>query len=434
MQTAVDKDADVRKLVLAAERAAGANRPDEFQRLYSQAQALAPEHPLVLNLAGVQELQRGNPAGARRLFERALEGETANPALWINLATSLRRLSLPEEEMRALERALAIDPRHVLALLQKGSLLEVQGKRRAAARVYQNVLQAMPRGVQLAPQVAAAVQRARAAVKENDAALAEFLTSRLERGGEGSVAPRSGDRMQIALDTFLGRAPVHTQRPTFFYFPRLPAPEFFPRADFPWLTALEAATADIRNEFQRVVAEDSSRLEPYIAYPEGVPLDQWRELNHSRRWSACYLWRDGVPVTANLARCPRTAQALAQLPMMEITGYAPTAFFSILDARTKIPPHTGVTNTRVICHLPLVVPPGCGFRVGWETREWRAGEAWVFDDTYEHAAWNDSEVPRGILIFDVWNPYLSPTEREQVASAVTAIREYYRGEAVVGKE
>jgi aspartyl/asparaginyl beta-hydroxylase (cupin superfamily) len=135
-----------------------------------------------------------------------------------------------------------------------------------------------------------------------------------------------------------------------------------------------------------------------------------------------------MPVTENLARCPRTAQALAQLPRLEIPGYAPTAFFSILDAKARIPPHTGVTNTRAICHLPLVVPPGCGFRVGWETREWREGEAWVFDDTYEHAAWNDSDVPRGILIFDLWNPYLTPAEREQVSAAVVAIRDFYRGQ------
>jgi aspartate beta-hydroxylase len=435
MQAAVGNDADVRKLVHAAERAASSNQPGEFQRLYSQAQALAPEHPLVLNLTGVQELQRGNVAEARRLFERALETEHANPALWINLATSLRGLSLRDEEMKALERALAIDPRHVLALLQKGSLLELQGKRRAAAKVYQNVLQTIPRGAQLPPKIAAAVQRAVAVVKENDAALAEFLHARLA-GGRDSSSPAlgGGERFGIAIDTFLGRAPVHAQRPTFLYFPRLPAPEFFSRGEFPWLARLEAATADIRRELQRVLTEDSARLEPYIAYPEGVPLDQWKELNHSHRWSAFYLWRDGAPVTANLARCPKTAQALAQAPLMEIPGYAPTAFFSILDAGAKIPPHTGVTNTRVTCHLPLLVPPGCGFRVGWETREWREGEAWVFDDTYEHAAWNDSEVPRGILIFDAWNPYLTPAEREQVAAAVVAIREFYRGEVTVGKE
>jgi len=430
MQAAVANDSEVRRLIQAAERAGSAGNATEFNRLFAQAQSLAPDHPLVLNLAGVQELHRGNATSARQLLERALESERSNPALWINLATTLRQLNLAEEEMKALERALALDPRHLLALLQKGSLLERQGKRRAAAKAFATALQVVPRGARLAGNVQAAVQRAAAVVKQNDEELEAFLRDQLGPGRQAGAGTRFG----VGVDMFLGKVPVHSQNPTFFYFPRLPAPEFFPRSEFPWLSPLEAATPDIRREFQQAIAEDSSRLEPYIAYPEGVPLDQWAELNHSRKWSAFYLWRDGVPMTPALARCPRTAQVLAQMPMMEIPGYGPTAFFSILDAKSKIPPHTGVTNTRVIVHLPLVVPPGCRFRVGWETREWREGEAWVFDDTWEHAAWNDSDVPRGILIFDTWNPYLTPAEREQVATAVQAIREFYKGEVTVGTE
>ena len=94
--------------------------------------------------------------------------------------------------------------------------------------------------------------------------------------------------------------------------------------------------------------------------------------------------------------------------------YGPTAFFSILDAKTRIPPHCGVTNTRLIVHVPLVIPEGCRFRVGSTTRPWRPGEAFVFDDTIEHEAWNDSDIPRAVLIFDIWNPYLSEAERELV--------------------
>ena len=73
-----------------------------------------------------------------------------------------------------------------------------------------------------------------------------------------------------------------------------------------------------------------------------------------------------------------------------------------------------------IVHLPLVLPPGCGFRVGGETREWRIGEAWVFDDTIEHAAWNDSDETRIILICDIWSPRLSPEERDAIRSVIAA--------------
>jgi aspartyl/asparaginyl beta-hydroxylase (cupin superfamily) len=210
------------------------------------------------------------------------------------------------------------------------------------------------------------------------------------------------------------------------YFPQIPAVEFLERADFPWLDAVESATAEIRAELTAVLGSASSGLEPYVAYPDGVPLDQWKELNRSRRWSAYFLWNEGAARPEHLARCPRTAEVLARAPLCDLPGHAPTAFFSVLDAHTDIPPHTGVTNTRLTVHLPLIVPPGCGFRVGSERREWTEGRAWVFDDTIEHAAWNHSDVPRAILIFDIWNPYLSEAERDVVRAATEAVGNYYR--------
>jgi len=171
---------------------------------------------------------------------------------------------------------------------------------------------------------------------------------------------------------------------------------------------------------------DRAGLQPYIDYPAGVPIDQWKELNRSRRWSAYFLWNQGTPQPAHLARCPRTASALAATPRCEVAQRAPNAFFSILDPHTTIPAHTGVTNTRLTVHLPLIVPPDCAFRVGGTTRELVPGKAWVFDDTIEHEAWNRSDAPRAILIFDIWNPFLSEAEREMVTAATEVIGTYYQ--------
>jgi aspartyl/asparaginyl beta-hydroxylase (cupin superfamily) len=101
--------------------------------------------------------------------------------------------------------------------------------------------------------------------------------------------------------------------------------------------------------------------------------------------------------------------------------------FSALTPHTRIPPHTGVANFRLLVHLPLILPPGCGFRVGGETREWKFGEAWVFDDTIEHEAWNNSDELRVIMICDVWSPLLSDSEREAIAAVIEA-RDRYTGE------
>jgi aspartyl/asparaginyl beta-hydroxylase (cupin superfamily) len=115
-----------------------------------------------------------------------------------------------------------------------------------------------------------------------------------------------------------------------------------------------------------------------------------------------------------------------------VPGSTPSALFSILDAKTRIPPHTGVSNTRLIVHLPLIIPSGCGFRVGAEQREWIPGKAFVFDDTMEHEAWNDSDVPRAVLIFDIWSPFVSEVEREFVRSVTAAVGEYYGTRAYQG--
>jgi len=149
-------------------------------------------------------------------------------------------------------------------------------------------------------------------------------------------------------------------------------------------------------------------------------VDQWAELNHNPKWSTFFLWRDGVRQAEACALCPRTAALLDELPLADQPGFSPTVVFSVLDARTRIPPHTGSSNIRLIGHLPLILPGPAGFRVGNVTRQWRLGEAWLFDDTIEHEAWNEADAPRVILIFDVWNPLLTPGERALVSAMMTA--------------
>ena len=424
------EDTLIRGFILEAEKAAAAGQRDEVQRLLARAEAAAPAHPLVLNARAVLALQAGNSAAARELLDRAVLQDSANPALWLNLAAALRALSLADEEDKALDAALKLSPRNFVALLQKAELLELRGKPKSAAKVYQNALQTLPVNARLPNSLRAQVERAFAAVKRNDDALEARIEEAL-RETRANFPAQETKRADHGIAAFLGRRRIYHPQPTFLHVPSLPSDEFYERAQFPWLAEFEAATAEIRAECLRVLAEDSGEVVPYIQRPDGVPLDQWTELNQSRRWSAFFLWRDGERVPANAARCPRTAALLEAAPLANVPGYAPSAFFSILDKKSHIPAHTGVTNSRLIVHLPLVVPAGCRFRVGSETREWREGEAWVFDDTLEHEAWNDSEQPRAILIFDVWHPALSQGERELIRRSVPAIKDYYRDEVVI---
>lgn len=417
-------NATVLRLLQAYKAAGAAGRMAEAERQLAQVARLAPAHPAVLNELGLQMLRRGEAATARELFRRATQADPRHPQLWSNLAASLDALNQLTEEHDAIERALALEPRHLTALLQKGTLLERTGDPRNAARVYRNALATLPAGERPPETIAAMIEHARSAIGQDDAALGAAIEERL-----AAIRARHGGgefrRVAHCVDLLTGRRTRYTPQPTFLYFPEIPAVEFFDRGDFPWLDGMEAASDAIRAELMDVLVADREGLEPYVAYPEGVPLNQWRELNKSRRWSAYFLWNQSVPQAAHLARCPRTGEALKGAPQCDVAARAPTAYFSILDAKTRIPPHTGVTNTRLTVHLPLIIPPDCGFRVGAETREWIAGKAWVFDDTIEHDAWNLSDVPRAILIFDIWNPSLTPAERDLVRAATEVVGTYY---------
>jgi aspartyl/asparaginyl beta-hydroxylase (cupin superfamily) len=369
-------------------------------------------------------LAGGNPGAALTLLEQAVVLVPKQVPLLLSLAAALRSLGRREDELAVLERALGIDPTHLIVLLQKAALLDLMDKPRAAAGIYTNALQVLPPGIQLPAAIDAHVAHARKRVAENSAKVAALVDARLATLGLEQGSREERQRFDRCMDRLLGRKRIYSPEPTFMLFPYLMNFEFFPREFFPWLAELEDATGAIRDEFLAVAQADKKGIEPYIAYKEGLPLNQWKELNHSPRWGAYFLWNQGQRQESHIACCPKTAAALERVPQVDVSGRGPTAFFSLLDAHTTIPPHTGVTNTRLTVHLPLVVPPGCRFRVGGETREWQVGTGWVFDDTIEHEAWNDSDRLRAILIFDVWNPQLTPLERDLVRAATVALAEY----------
>jgi aspartate beta-hydroxylase len=417
-------DATIIRVLQASKAEAAAGRMPESDQLLARVAQQAPNHPAVLNELGVRMLARGAPDQAQALFARATSADPKHPTLWANLASSLKELGRRPEEIDAIEKALELEPRHVSALLQKGAYLEATGDPRNAARTYQNVLACLAPGAEVPPNVKDALARAKSMVDADLAALAAALEEPLAQ-----IRERHGGatqhRVDLCLDTLMGKRRPYYSQPTWMYFPELPAIEFFERSHFPWLDEFEAATTEIRAEVLRVLVADREGLQPYIDFPAGLPLDQFRELNRSRRWSAYFLWNQSVAVAGHIARCPVTARMLETTPRCRVARRAPTAFFSILDANTRIPAHTGITNTRCTVHLPLVVPPDCGFRVGATTREWVPGQAWVFDDTIEHEAWNLSDTPRAILIFDIWNPLLTPVERDMIQTATEIYGEYY---------
>ncbi|MCW3846272.1 aspartyl/asparaginyl beta-hydroxylase domain-containing protein [Sphingomonas sp. LB-2] len=359
----------------------------------------------------------GDVARARALLEQATGEAPDSAELWIKLAAMRRAGGDAAGALGAVHQALAAQPLDFMALLMRASLLERLGDA-GAGEAYGRAIAQRPEGA-LAPQVAAAVAHGEALyaahIAANEAKLAAAMAE-----AEALAAPGEAARIARFRSNALRKTRVYHSEPTHFHFPGLVEREFHDRADFPWIAELEAATDSIAAELDAVMVAERAELVPYIQYAEHEPLRQWRPLNHSRDWTAIHLWQNGRTIEANARHCPRTMKLLERIPQPKIAGCSPNAMFSLLAPETHIPPHVGVANTRLVCHLPLVVPPGCWFRCGAETREWRRGEAFVFDDTIEHEAMNPSQALRVVFIIDVWHPGLSPVEQAAVKAMMEA--------------
>lgn len=374
---------------------------------------LKPDHPVAHNMLGLDALSRNDPAVARGHFEAACQADPNAAALWLNLAKAVRLLGDDAGERAALESALETDQRDLLALIRLAELHERRDEIAEATTRWAAVAALANEHVNPAPDLRAIFDHARAFVAQRAQKLADALAADL--GPElANSSPRDRRRASAAMETMLGRRQIYPNICHGMHYPFLPPDEYFDREHFPWLDDLESKTNIIRAEVIALLGSKDPGLSPYVTMPPGLPRNVWSELNNNAAWSALHLWKDGNRIEGACAKAPKTAAIVEELPLARIAGRAPTVFFSILQAGKHIPPHTGVTNTRAIIHLPLVVPPGCSFRVGGEIRDWREGEAFAFDDTIEHEAWNRSDKDRAILILDCWNPHLSEQERQMI--------------------
>ncbi len=373
-----------------------------------------PATPQELNREGLNAIRDGHFERAAAAFRAALALDPQASPLWNNLAHACRLNQDDAGEADALDQALALDQRDLLARLRRAQLCQRQGDEAGAFAAWTAVRQLIEAGPELAPQIAEQIAAGLAYL----AGLESRVVSRIDQAimRDDAVHDTTEQRRIGAfIDTALGRRRTYHNQCAGLFYPFLPADEFFDRRHFPWFGQIEAQAEAIREELHALIANDDAALRPYVRMGEGAPASIWSPLDGSLDWGACFLWEYGVPNQPVLDRCPRTAAALAAIPGAALPGRSPNAFFSLLKPHTRIPSHTGVTNTRAIVHLALDIPPDCGFRVGGETREWIAGKAFAFDDTIEHEAWNNSGERRAVLIFDCWNPHLSDNEREAIA-------------------
>lgn len=363
---------------------------------------------------GMQALQAGRTADARAAFLAIADAGRATPKLWAMIAETSEALGDDATQHRALDALLAENPRDLLALCMKGDLFLKAGDDRAAMGWLNNALAHAATATDLPAEIIARLNRAQGAVQE--------AASRFERHMHARVATATpgqdlSPRFEEALGILTGRQQVYLQQPTSFYYPGLPQTAFYDTSAFDWVAELEAAYPAIRTEAEAILS-DKRGVAPYVQADPARP-NRGHALLYDSRWSAFHFYENGQALADNMGRCPATAAALCAAPLPIIKKRSPMALFSILGPQTHIPPHSGMLNTRLICHLPLIVPPGCRLRVGNHVRSVEAGKVLIFDDSIEHEAWNDSDDDRVILLFEIWRPELSSEER----AALTALFE-----------
>ena len=367
---------------------------------------------------GVAALQRGDFAEARDAFSIVTASGAATPQSWLFLAQACEGFGDFSTAASALEHVLESDPGNPFVLLMKGDIHAREGDDRASVSFYRMGLRRAAELDPLPGDLADRVRKAEAAIAAAEERFENQLERTLADRGIHDVPPRFAEALAIAS----GKQPVYLQQPTSFYFPGLPQMPWYPREAFPWVAELEKAVPEMRAEIERVLADEQG-LEPYVQ-EEAKRASRGHSLLNDASWSAFHLFKGGERVEENAARCPLIMRLLEVLPIPVIERRSPMALISILKPGTHIPPHHGMLNTRLICHIPLVVPHGCRLRVGAETREVVEGQAMIFDDSFEHEAWNDGDAVRAVLLFEIWRPEITEDEKVALTAMFEAVTGY----------
>jgi aspartate beta-hydroxylase len=318
-----------------------------------------------------------------------------------------------------------------LAWLLLGELRRLQGQDAGAAKAWH---QAVSRSrthpewqdeAQLAPPMHGLLQRARTSAREarrahllraGDAIRARFGASAIERI-DAAILAMTDEMPALPEDP--------RQRPKFFYVPGLPSQPYLDPALVPWTPRLRAAFRDVRDEALSLL-RSGEQLTGFIDFDARGRMDEYLGGRSEKpAWDALFFYRRGERYDDNHRRFPKTSALLDSIDLFRMQGQAPEICFSFLAPQTTIMPHYGVSNVRLVMHLPLLVPTDCALHlVGAGEHRWVEGEPVLFDDTYLHESWNRSDQVRIILLMDCWNPHLTLPERAAVVDTIAAIRDF----------
>jgi aspartate beta-hydroxylase len=351
-------------------------------------------------------MARGDVRQAQSLLELAAQrGRDASTLM--RLATVRRSVGDLPGAVKCAAAAVELEPRNFLMCLMLGSLREAAGALYAAQRAYRSACAYAPLDLSFQPAMAKQLERARKIVDAADRWRERLLHW---RPGGTNLSLAEDRRMRDFRSNILDSIDAGPLAPPFFMIPGIKAKRFFDPSQFPGVEEIERNTDAVQEEFLALAESRSEQLSSSLAGLHGDEKDS----GAAGKWSMIPLLRNGRIVEQFASQCPRTMELARGLDLPRISLISPSLYFSVLEPGSRIPPHVGITNARLIAHFPLIVPKNCGLRVGGETRQWEVGKALVFDDMTMHEAWNDSDRIRVVLIADLWRPELSMAEQTAV--------------------
>ncbi len=403
-------------------------RVAEAEQLYRRVLEAQPDNVEALNVLALSALRARQLPEAGSLLNRAAAAHPNDPVTQHHLGRVMDAAGNTAGAVAAHARAVSLAPDFHVARLHLAAALERSSQGADAPIQYARALndaQAQGRWLNTEttpPPLRPLLQQAVRAVREGRrASFARLLDPLMQRYGRSELA-----RVEQCIRIYLREeAPVRTderQQPTFLFFPGLGASPYLDRSRFTWIDALEADTGVILEELMLLLPDSAGRERVFGS--EELERDNLRGLDRPPSWNGYYFYRHGIRREDNCTSCPATARALDRLPLVHLREHGPEVLYSVFTPGTHLLPHRGVTNTRLVGHLPLIVPENCALNVGGELHHWQPGKVVVFDDTYEHEAWNRSTQTRVVMIFDVWHPGLSEAERAAVIDLVGAIGDF----------
>ena len=403
-------------------------RVAEAERAFLEILNAFPDNVEALNVAALIALRTGDTQRSLSLLAHSVTVNPQDPVTQHHLGLTHEAAGNFPAAVDAHWAALRLAPDLHVARLHLGRALERLGRNQEAIVQYSRALgDAQTQGRWLNPDttpaplreaIEHAVLRVRDGRKES---LQRLFAPLVTRYGRGELA-----RVERCLRIYFNEeAPVYPdarQQPTFLYFPDLPANPYLDSSMFAWTSTLEAKTCDVRIEMLALLPSESGRERVFDS--KEMESANLRGLDIAPSWNGYYFYRHGERREVNCLACPRTSEALELLPLAHVRDHGPEVLYSVFTPGTHLLPHRGVTNTRLVAHLPLVVPENCGLTVGGEHHVWQEGRVVVFDDTYEHEAWNRSDRVRVVMIFDIWNPFLTEVERAALTDLIASIGDF----------